>query len=70
MQKRPSSVIAVRKEINLNYKAIKKDNYDVNIYNKSYNPKFISSIGSTNVNKSMKSRKNDNKKNIYKNINS
>ena len=69
LQKRPSSVIAVRKEINLNYKAIKKDNYDVNIYNKSYNPKFIPSIGSTNGNKSMKSRKNDNKSNIYENMN-
>ena len=70
LQKRPSSVI-VKKEVNFNYKGSKIDNYNYNItgYNKSYNQKFMSSIGSTNGNKSMKSIRNNYRSIIYENMN-
>ena len=69
--KRPlSSINVVRKEININFKGIKNDNYNNTYYNKSYNmpkTKFISSVMSTNGEKSSKLRKNDSKNVIYEN---
>ena len=69
--KRPlSSINVVRKEININFKGIKNDNYNNTYYNKSYNmpkTKFISSVMSTNGEKSSKLKINDSKNIIYEN---
>ena len=65
-----SSINVVRKEININFKGIKNDNYNNTYYNKSYNmpkTKYISSVMSTNGEKSLKLRKNDSKNIIYEN---
>lgn len=69
--KRPlSSANVIRKEININFKRSKMDNYNTTNYNKSYNiPKtrFFSSDVSTNGNKSYKLRLNYSKNIMYEN---
>ena len=71
LQRPLSSVKVIRKEININFKSSKTDNnYNNTMHNKSYNmPKtrFISSIMSTNTNKSSRLKINESKNIMYEN---